>query len=427
MSETQNEKIRQVTDTTLVIGIDIASETHWARAFDWRGLELGKIISFENSAEGFQQFTRWASELAANEHKDSVIVGAEPTGHYWFTLAVYLRNNGVKLVLVNPYHVKRSKEFDDNHLSKSDRKDPKTIAKLVLEGRYIEPYLPEGLYAELRIAMNCRWRILSELTAAKNQIQRWLRIYFPEHGAIFGNFAGAGSLALLKAAPMPGDLANLGPDGINNIWRQMKLRAVGKKRAQRAYEAAKGSVGCTEGNAAARMELNLLLEDYDTKLRQYDEIMATVTALCERLPEVAELLKIKGVGLVTVAGVLAEAGDLRRFDSPRQLQKLAGLAITENSSGKHHGQTGISKRGRAKLRAVLFRAAISLAKSNAEFRSLHCYYTTRADNPLKKKQSIIAMSCKLIRVFYAIATKGCAYDPIKMLADIHRNQPSKAA
>ena len=54
MSVTQNEKIRQVTDTTMVIGVDIASELHWARAFDWRGLELGKAVKFENSAEGFK-------------------------------------------------------------------------------------------------------------------------------------------------------------------------------------------------------------------------------------------------------------------------------------------------------------------------------------------------------------------------------------
>ena len=57
MSTTQNEKIRQVTETTMVIGVDIASEVHWARAFDWRGLELGKVIHFENSAEGSNN--RW--------------------------------------------------------------------------------------------------------------------------------------------------------------------------------------------------------------------------------------------------------------------------------------------------------------------------------------------------------------------------------
>ena len=63
------------------------------------------------------------------------MVGLEPTGHYWFTLAAYLRAGESKLVLVNPYHVKCSKELDDGHPSKSDKKDPKIIAKLVLEGR----------------------------------------------------------------------------------------------------------------------------------------------------------------------------------------------------------------------------------------------------------------------------------------------------
>ena len=64
-------------------------------------------------------------------------------------------------------------------------------------------------------------------------------------------------------------------------------------------------------------------------------------------------------------------------------------------------------------------------KNNPEFRSLHEYYTTRANNPLKKKQSVIAISCKLIRVFYAILSNGVTYDPQKMLSDIHR--PSQAA
>ncbi len=47
--------------------------------------------------------------------------------------------------------------------------------------------------------------------------------------------------------------------------------------------------------------------------------------------------------MITVAGFLAEVGDVRRFESPRQIQKLAGLSLRENSSGKHKGQTTISK------------------------------------------------------------------------------------
>ena len=429
MSVTQNEKIRQVNERTIVVGVDIASETHWARAFDWRGIELSKAFCFENNHEGFAQLLRWINELSAREKKDQVVIGAEPTGHYWFTLAAYLKNSEIKLVLVNPHHVKKSKELDDNHPSKSDRKDPLVIARLVLEGRYCEPYMPDGIYAELRIAMNIRARIMRELTSSKNRIQRWLKIYFPEHGSVFGDFSCVSSMAVLKEAPFPEDLVALGIDGINAIWRKLKLRAVGKKRAAMLWNAAKDSVGCTDGMMAARMELRHLVEDYEAKVRQHEEIMIVVESLCGQLPEVAELLKIKGIGLVTVAGFLAETGDIRRFDSPRQLQKLAGLAITENSSGKYQGRTGISRRGRSRLRTVLFRAAISLVgpNGNHEFRKLHQYYTTRQVNPLKKKQSIIAMGCKLIRVFYVMITKECAYDPEKLLADIHRNQPLKAA
>lgn len=429
MSVTQDEKIRQITEATMVVGVDIASEKHHARAFDWRGVEIGKVVCFENDAEGFTEFTLWLEEVADREKKTQVVIGAEPTGHYWFTLAAHLQDSGIKLVLVNPHHVKKSKELDDNHPSKSDLKDPKVIAKLVLEGRYFEPYIPQGVYANLRITMNLRERVQREMVMVKNQIQRWLKIYFPEHRKVFGKFTGIGSMAILHSIPMPADLAELGPDGINAIWRSLKVRAVGKKRAQRLYEVAKTSVGCKDGMEAARMEMQLLLEDYDAKLRQYEEIMAVVEMLCQQIPEVAELVKIKGIGLVSVAGFLAEVGDIRRFDSPRQIQKLAGLAITQNSSGKFSGQTSISKRGRSRLRKVLFMATISLVgkNGNAEFRELHRYYTTRQTNPLKKKQSIVAMGCKLIRVFYAITTKGCAYDPAKLLADIHRNQPLTAA
>ena len=57
MNYTQNEKIEQVTDTTMVVGIDIGSQTHYARAFDNRGRELTKrVFAFQNDIEGFNSF-----------------------------------------------------------------------------------------------------------------------------------------------------------------------------------------------------------------------------------------------------------------------------------------------------------------------------------------------------------------------------------
>lgn len=419
MNYTQNKKIEQVTETTLVIGIDVGSEFHYARAFDWRGYEYSKkAYKFSNTISGFTEFLAWMHHIKDLHGKEIILPGMEPTGHYWFNLGKYLMNNEINPVLVNPHHVKKSKELDDNDPGKNDRKDPKIIAGLINDGRYSYPYLPEGIYADLRIASNLRFTLTKELTRIANRIQRWFNIYFPEYKDLYGKFGAKSSMMLLKRATLPDDIIALGAEEINQIWRDAKLRAVGMKRAKTLLEAAERSIGSREGLIAARMEIAILLEEYESKQIKLDKVMLLIEELCKQIPMAEKLLKIKGVGIKTVSGFLAEVGDIRRFNNPKQLQKLAGLAIADNSSGKHKGETKISKRGRKRLRLLLFEVTLPLVSKNPEFKKLHHYYTTRDVNPLKKMQSLIAIACKLIRVFYAILTKGVDYDPAKMLDDI---------
>lgn len=422
----QNQKINQVEETSLVVGIDIGSTYHYARAFDWRGIELAKIFRFSNSGEGFGRLSHWMQGICERNGKTKIIVGIEPTGHYWFTLGRHLREQGIKLVMVNPYAVKQTKELDDNDPTKNDGKDPKVIAKLVLDGRYSIPYVPTGAYADLRILSADRQRIVKEIGQIKNRFARWFAIYFPEYCEVFGSYESKSSMLLLKVASTPESIVALGVEGICRIWKEAKIRAVGVKRATTLYETAQRSIGHDQGMSAAKLEMALLLEDYEAKAKQLAFVMAALESTLREIPEAEKLLAIKGIGIISVTGFLAEVGDLRRFESPKQIQKLAGLSLRENSSGKHKGQTTISRRGRSKLRQILFNTMIPLLATNEEFRSLHLYFTTRAVNPLKKKQSAIALCGKLIRVFYAIMVHGVEYDGKKMLSDIHRNETSVA-
>lgn len=420
MNYTQNQKISQVTETTLIVGVDIGSETNFARVFNWRGQELSKkVFRFSNSLEGFQSFLAYINTYTTIASAQQIIVGCEPTGHYWFNLARYLEENNIKLALVNPYHVKQIKELDDNSPKKTDLKDPKTIAKLVVDGRYSYPYLPEGIYADLREAVSSRERIVKELNAITNRIKRWLKIYFPEYLVVYKNFSAESGLTVLETVPLPQDIVQLGPEGVNQLWRDKKLRAVGMKRALTLVEAAHNSIGLPGGNCA-RMEIQLLLEDFRTKQSQLEMITEVLEEETLSVPYADKLLAIKGVGLITVAGFLAEVGDIRRFDSPKQIQKLAGLEVKENSSGKHRGRSSISKRGRKRLRKILFQVMLPMIQNNAEFGEIYQYFTTRQKNPLKGKQAIIAAGCKLIRVFYAILKHGVDYDPGKLRADMIR-------
>ncbi len=422
MNYTQNEKIEQVKDTTLVIGIDIGSQTHFARAFDNRGRELTKrVFKFQNDLEGFNSFNQWADMLSANNNKTDVLIGCEPTGHYWFAFAKYTKDHQKTLVMVNPFSVKKIKELDDNSPKKTDAKDPKTIAKLVIDGRYSIPYMPEGIYAEIRELVYSRDRIIKQHNICANRIQRWLAIHFPEYLGLYTRFDAASGMVILEKAPLPEDIVSLGVEGVRKIWHEKKMRGRGvtEDRAKTLVEAAHNSVGIS-GGTGTKSELYMLLEEYRLWTSQLEAVNKVIEETILKVKYVEKLLAIKGVGVITIAGFLAEVGDISRFRSPKQIQKYAGLELVENSSGKHKGRSRISKRGRRKLRRILYQVMIPLLASNREFREIYDYYVTRVKNPLKRRQAMIAVSCKLIRVFYAVLTKGVTYDRFKMMSDIHR-------
>ena len=424
---TQNAKIKSITEKTLIVGIDIGSETHFARAFDWRNYEYSKKpLEFSNNEAGFVTFKAWMEDMAQKHGKDVVIPGMEPTGHYWFNLGAYLQDNGMKPVHVNPHHVKKSKELDDNNPNKNDRKDPKTIAALVNEGRFSYPYIPTGIYAEIRSLSNLRLQTQEEITRIKNRIARWFSIYFPEIKDVYKTPDSVSGLMILKVAPLPQDIVKLGAEGINKIWRDAKLKGAGPKRAKTLLAAAEHSIGSTKAPESARIELKNLLNDYEIYRKREEELMGLIKEKLSEIPYIDKLLEMKGIGWKTVSGFVAEVGDITRFDDPKQLQKLAGYAIVECSSGKHKGESHISYRGRKRLRYVLYEAAISLIARNEEFKEIHGYYRTRKENPLKKMQSVIAVACKAIRIFYMILTKGVTYDGAKMLQDIKRPQMTVA-
>ena len=309
----------------MIVGIDIGSEKHDARAFNYRGIEITEEpLEFSNNEEGFEMLLAWMEDLKSRNGLDAVIPGMEPTGHYWFNIGAFLQSHGMRPVLVNPYHVKQSKELDDNNPLKTDRKDPKVIAGLVKDGRYQIPYIPEGVYAEVRSLSVLRYQAQEALTRVKNRLARWFSIYFPEFRDVYTQPNPVSGIMVLKKAPFPEDIVKLGADGIIKIWREAKLRGAGEKKARQLVDAAVHSIGRKTAHEAARIEMKELLEDYDKYSNRVDELMSLLEQKTQEIPYIDKLLEITGIGERTAYGFVAEVGDIRRFEDPRQLQKLAG-------------------------------------------------------------------------------------------------------
>lgn len=421
----KNAKLSFISGDMLILGCDVGSETHYLRAIDTRGRELSKsAFSFSNDSEGFHNAREWAVTIAAEHDKKQIVLGLEPTGHYWFCLATWMISKGISVVQVNPYAVKQTKEVEDNSQLKDDTKDPKLIANLVKDGNFGMPYLPEKLYGELRRLSMFRDQLNEDRIRSINRMHREMKIYFPEYKDALGKVDGAFSLELLKQAPFPDDLVTLGEDGIRQIWHDAKLRGRGYSRAGEILRHAKASVGLKDGIDAGRTAVKWFVQkilELDAELVAIEE---QIHQKCQEIPHADNILEIPGIGENTLSGILTEMGDISRFDDVKEIQKLSGLGLVACSSGKHKGQSKISHRGRKRLRFWLFQAAKSAVAHAEEFKELHKYYTTRPNNPLKKMQSLIVIACKLLRIIYTILKKGTVYDPKKMLMDIRH--PEKA-
>jgi transposase len=407
--------------------MDIAKKKHFAAMVDARGRELKKRIPVSQSRAGFEQFFALIQEAMRKFGKTEVIVGIEPTGHYWLNLAYFLKEKGIPLVMVNPMHVKRSKELDDNLPTKHDVKDALVIARLVKDGRFSYPRILQDVEAELRAGCTYRESLLKERNVIHNQMIRWLDRYFPEFVQVFPSF-GKNALAVLENTPFPMDIADQTVEDLIERYRQSGvLKCPQKPKVQKLIEISRHSIGITEGQQMARIEITSLVRRYRQLEQEIAALTEELTALAQTAEDYQWLQTISGLGDATIVELLSEIGSFHQYQDPRQLIKLAGLTLKENSSGQHKGQKRISKRGRRRLRTLLFRVIIPLISHNKAFRALHEYYTTRPVNPLRKKQSIVVLCGKLLKVLYAICVKQQAFDEERMMQDFFSSTQAQAA
>lgn len=412
----------------LIVGVDIAKKSHWARMLDGEsGIEMDAAFNFKNSTEGFGRLLGRASRAKERIGATKIIVAMEPSGHYWKPLASYLTRMGITVVMVNPYHVKQQKELDDNSPTKNDRKDALIIAVLAWQGRFFGCHLPRGIWAELRGYTQIRMQQKGKLNAALNNLVAILDEYFPEYEEVFKNLLGKASMHIMARWPFPADILQFTEEELAEELKAATSNRVGMKRAVLLLNAARSSIGVQEGLRAARLRLAQCLEEisfWKKQMTQTEEAMAEAlfqTGLADNL------LSIKGVGVITAASFLGEVGDLSRYGDWRQLRKLAGFNLIENSSGKHKGKTGISKRGRPGLRCILYQASLTLVAKNPEFKELYRYLKTRRENPLKSQQALVAIACKLLRVMFTLVKENRLYDPERVLGAYRQQQLRHAA
>lgn len=417
MKTIKSKKIKTINEKTLVVALDIGEKVHYAYFRTPNHKDI-KPFPFHNTGKSFNKFWDKLCRFKEKHMLEEVVVGFESTGPYAEPICNYLRKKRVTLVQVNPFHTKRIKELTGNSPNKTDQKDPRVIADVICLGHALTLVVPESAAADLRRLSHARERAIDRRTAMNNQLQDLVFVIFPEFGDIIKPSTKTG-MYLINNYLCPEKIAAMGLGALFDIIRKTSRGKLGIDRAEKLYNAAKESVGITEGKKSMALEIAHLVSNIETENRYIDNLEKQMNGHSEQIPYSQSILSIKGIGHITVAGLIGEVGDFRKFKTVSEIMKLAGLDLFEISSGKHKGQRRISKRGRSLIRKLLFFAAINAVKSNG---IMHAKYQKMLNDGTIKIKALVAISRKLLRIIFALARDNVQYD-----GDYHKHNEFKLA
>ena len=408
-----NEKIKRITQETLICGIDIGKTKCCAGFCDYRGLEVYHKVWFDRT-EDLDTIGCHITAAMHLESKTDVIISFEPTGHYWLNIDKYFKDCGQETVLMPTYTVKQEKGVHDQDPTKSDPKDAILIARLTSEGKYVKPIERNELYQDIYSGYQIYDDIKKEINRVKNKIHVWNDKYFPELEKVYG-ITSVGIKPIYENQLLPNEIKDITLEELTKIMTQENNRA-NKESIMKLKELCKKSKGINP-DAFTKKEIKRLYDKFQELLREIKEYEEELIELASRIDYVEKAVEISGVGYISMIGIIAETGDLKKYEHAKQVLKMSGLSLKENSSGQKKGKKHISKRGRAKLRRNLKQIGITLVKNNNFFLQLHNYYTTKREHPLTKLVSINAIIRKFMYILMALVKNGKSFDEEKAIRE----------
>jgi transposase len=402
---TKAKKVKRINEKTMIAALDIGKSFHYGYFRAPNGQDI-KAFRFYNTKKSFNKFWTKICRFKRAHQLEQVVIGFESTGAYAEPLFHFLRKKDVKLVQVNPVHTKRVKELTGNSPNKTDKKDPRVIADVISLGHALTLVVPQGAAAHLRRLSHARQRSLKQRTAMINQLQDLIFITFPEFLSIMKDIKTKTATYLITRHPSADSIGAIGVEGLAAIMKKISRGRLGHERAQQLVAAAKNSVGICEGKESILWEIEHLNNKIEYENRFIDNLENQMADYLQQIAYSDSILSIKGIGPVTVAGLIGEVADFNKFNTISEVMKLAGLDLFEISSGSHRGQRRISKRGRPLMRKLLFFAAINAVKSKG---IMHDKYQQMLARGMLKMKALVAIARKLLGLIFAVVRDNSKY------------------
>lgn len=408
----------------LFIGINVSStdlETVMISSEDNGIVFQGK---FANDITGASEIKDQILKLAQPARFDQIVIGMESTSIYSFHPAFFFKNDAelakfnVQVVVINPRQTKRYHDiFEDN---KNDHIDAFYIADYLRVGRYTIGIVRQENYSALQRLTRTRYELTQSLVRAKQHFLH--NLYYKANNLAIGkqktSVFGATMMDLLIEDMTLDEIVNTPTEALADYFshkgrgRFADPQGLAKdiqKAVRSSYRLGKVM------NDSVDTVLAIYAKEIKTFQKMIKELDDAITQIVDVIPEEQILQSIPGIGPVYAAGIIAEIGQIDRFEDETKLAKYAGLTWKQNQSGKFESTTTpLLRTGDSYLRYYLIEAANRVRREDSVFKE---YYSRKYQEVQRTptKRALVLTARKLIRVIFYLLKNHQIYKPKEWL------------
>ena len=396
-----------------IVSIDVSKGKSDYQAFKNLNVKYTGSRSIKHTKEGFDEIVNLVREME-KKLETEVCVVYEATGVYHRVLKKVLEDNNIKQFIINPLLSAKTRKNDSLRCPKTDKLDPKSIAKTYYSHSLHNSHKQETIYHELRELSRYYEDILVHIRKDKVAFRAQLDIVFPGYDTLYDDLYGPVALAVIEKYPHPEMLQKKKINTVSKVIQNKTChrQAVSDTMADRAIEYSKTIYsGCDKDDIEVlilQRFIKKLKEDMAEAERTIDEMIK----LAQELPDFSIIKSIPGIGDNLAARIIAELGDMTRFKKRNELVAFAGLDPRISESGQNDGDhMHITKKGNKRLRCLLYLAVTCSIRLKRDDNSIKDFYIKKKQqsNPMCSKAAKTACASKLVRIIYSMCKTGELY------------------
>ena len=408
----------------LFVGLDV-SKTKLDVCFLSRDDDYNTVLyqtTVGNSDAGASHIKQSILQFHEELSFDKIVVGMEATGLYSTHPSLYFSQDpdlqliNVQTVIENPRVIHRfSKVWTDE---KNDTLDAQLIAEFLSTGKYNAALPRNDQYVALLRLTRARYQLVHQMTEAQQHYVE--NLYYKcntlttelKNENINTSVFSSTMVQLMTGDITMSSIHSMETEELANLLQKYgrqrfkdpeKLAMVIKKSIRDSYRLGRVAQGSIDINLGIQMRI---IRAFEQEIKTVDK---AIKDIMETLPEATCLMSIPGIGPVYAAGILAEIGQIDRFDHEGKLAKYAGLYWPKHQSGNFQKEnTPIAKSGNRYLRYYLVEAANSVRRFIPEYKA---YYDKKYNEvpKIQHKRALVLTARKFVRLVFALLSEHQLY------------------